>query len=216
MYYIAGMKNWRREKDHYYLEAKKRGIRSRAYFKIEDMHKRFNIFAPGDTVIDIGAAPGGWLQYISKVIGLDGLVIGVDIREIEEFTDKYNIVTIKGDIFSEETLKKIKDKLMGRKADVIVSDASPNITGVYEIDSMKIYEINKRVMHIAKKFLKRNGILVLKTFQGREEQRVRRMLMKKFKFIKIYKPKASRKRSSEIYYIGFYFLPKSSRTPKTT
>jgi len=199
------MKNWRRDGDAYYQEAKRRGLRSRAYFKIEEIDRLFKIFSPGDIIIDIGAAPGGWLQYISNVIGYDGCVIGVDKLEIEEFYNRPNIILIKGDIFDTKTLEKIDNILQGRKADVIVSDASPNITGVYEIDTYRIYEINKRVLYIAKKFLKRRGILVLKTFQGREEEKLQRLLKKYFRFIKIHKPRASRKRSSEIYYIGFYF-----------
>jgi len=210
------MKEWRREKDAFYKEAKKRGLRSRAYFKIEEIDRLFNILSPGDIVLDIGAAPGGWLQYIAKAVGFDGLAIGIDKEDIEEFIDKPNIITVKGDVFDNNTIKKLESILQGRKVDVIVSDASPNITGVYEIDTVRIYEINKRVLFIAKKFLKKRGILVLKTFQGREEYKLRKLLEKNFKFIKIHKPHASRKRSAEIYYIGFYFRPRSSKSSSNT
>jgi len=209
------MKDFRREKDSFYWEAKKRGLRSRAYFKIEEIDRIFRIFSPGNIVIDIGAAPGGWLQYISNIIGYDGIVIGVDVKTIEEFSDKTNIFTVRGDIFDNHTVENIKNILRDRKADVIVSDASPNITGVYELDTYKIYELNKRVLDIARKILKRSGILVLKTFQGREEKNLRRILKKHFRFIKIYKPKASRKRSSEIYYICFFFEPNVLKTSRT-
>jgi len=209
------MKDFRREKDSFYWEAKKRGLRSRAYFKIEEIDRIFRIFSPGNIVIDIGAAPGGWLQYISNIVGYDGIVIGVDVKTIEEFSDKTNIFTIRGDIFENHTIENIKNILRDRKADVIVSDASPNITGVYELDTYRIYELNKRVLDIARKILKKNGILVLKTFQGREEKNLRKILKKYFRFIKIYKPKASRKRSSEIYYICFFFEPNVLKTSKT-
>lgn len=194
-----------RKKDIYTELAKKYGLRSRAYFKIRDIDKRYKIFKSGDYVIDIGAAPGGWIKYIAKVVGFDGKVIGVDIRAIEPFNEP-NVDIIIEDIFSEEILKKLKDKLGEKKmVDVIVSDASPNITGVYEIDTEVIFDINKRILQICDKILKHGGSLVVKTFEGKHENALIKLLSKRFKTIRKYKPKTSRKRSSETYYICFGF-----------
>ncbi len=142
-------KKWRRrkaERDPFYELAKKRGIRSRAYFKLENIDKKFSIFKPGDKVIDLGAYPGGWLQYIINRIGIDGLLIGVDINPIKPFKEIPNIKLVQGDIFDNETMYLIEEALEGAKVDVIVSDLSPNITGIWELDTEKIYEYNLRVI----------------------------------------------------------------------
>ena len=194
-----------RKKDVYTELAKKYGLRSRAYFKIKDMDKRYKIFKPGDYVVDIGAAPGGWLKYIVGKVGFDGRVIGVDLRPIEEFKEP-NIEIIVKDIFSEDIFRELREKIGERKkVDVIVSDASPNITGVYEVDTEKIFDINKRVLQICDKILKYGGTLVIKTFEGRHEKTLMKLLKKRFKIIRKYKPKISRKRSSETYYICFRY-----------
>lgn len=194
-----------RKKDVYTELAKKYGLRSRAYFKIKDMDKRYKIFKPGDYVVDIGAAPGGWLKYIVGKVGFDGRVIGVDLRPIEEFKEP-NIEIIVKDIFSEDIFRELREKIGERKkVDVVVSDASPNITGVYEVDTEKIFDINKRVLQICDKILKYGGTLVIKTFEGRHEKTLMKLLKKRFKIIRKYKPKISRKRSSETYYICFRY-----------
>ncbi len=201
-----------RKRDTYTELAKKYGLRSRAYFKIKDMDKRYKIFKPGDYVIDIGAAPGGWIKYIVNKIGFDGRVIGVDLRPIERF-DEPNVEIIVKDIFSEDIFKELKEKVGNKeKVDVIVSDASPNITGVYEVDTEKIFDINKRVLQICDKMLRPGGTLVIKTFEGRHEKTLMKLLKKRFRIIRKYKPKISRKRSSETYYICFRYQDLRSRT----
>jgi len=195
-----------RKKDAYTELAKRYGLRSRAYFKLKDMDKRYKIFRPGDYVIDIGAAPGGWIKYILSKIGFDGRVIGVDLRPIEAFNEP-NVEIIVKDIFSEDIFKELKERIGEReKVDVIVSDASPNISGIYEIDTENIFDINKRVLQICDKFLKHGGTLVIKTFEGRHEKSLMNLLKKRFRIIRKYKPKISRKRSSETYYICFRYF----------
>jgi len=201
--YIRKLKKMKK-RDIYTELAKRYDLRSRAYFKIKDIDNRYKIFKSGDYVIDIGAAPGGWIKYIAKVIGFDGKVIGVDIKEIEPFNEP-NVEVIIEDIFSEEIIKKLRSKLGEKKVDVIVSDASPNITGVYEIDTQVIFDINKRILYICDKMLKHGGSLVVKTFEGKHEHTLIRLLKKRFKIVRKYKPKISRKRSSETYYICFGF-----------
>lgn len=211
------MKDWlrkKRERDPYREKAKKLGIRSRAYFKLKDIDKRYGIFRMGDIVIDLGAYPGGWLQYISERVGLDGYIIGIDLREIKEFEDKPNIVTIKGDIFNEETTAKLLNILGERRVDVIVSDLSPNITGIWELDTERIYDYNMRVLQYIDKFLKIGGRAVIKSFEGKYSRRIINKMKDRFKWVGSYKPRASRKRSAEFYIIGMGYRGNSRNKPR--
>ncbi len=209
------MKDWvrkRRERDPYREKARKIGVRSRAYFKLMDIDRRFNILKTGDLVIDLGAYPGGWLQYISSKIGYDGHVYGIDIREIAEFPDRPNITTIKGDVFKKETIEKISKMIKENKVDVLVSDLSPNITGIWELDTEKIYDYNKVTMRYIDRFLRKGGTAVIKSFEGRYSDRIIKMVKRRFKWVAKYKPKASRKRSAEFYIIGLNYLGKDRKT----
>jgi len=194
----------RRKGDPYTKLAKEYGLRSRAYFKLKDIDERYGVIEDGDIVIDIGAAPGGWMKYSLKKVGFDGMVIGIDKRNIEEF-DEPNAIIITIDIMSQEVFNVLKSILDDRKANVIISDASPNISGIYEIDTERIFTLNKRTLEIADRFLERGGKTVIKTFQGSHERRLENSMKKRFKVVKKYKPKISRKHSSEIYYLGFLF-----------
>lgn len=202
------MKDWlrkKRERDPYRDKAKKLGIRSRAYFKLKDIDRRFNIFSMGDIVIDLGAYPGGWLQYISDRVGLDGHVIGIDLRDIKEFEDRPNISTIKGDVFDKETEEKLLKILNEKRVDVIVSDLSPNITGIWELDTERIYDYNIKVLKYIDKFLKVGGKAVIKSFEGKYSRRIIDKVRERFRWVGRYKPKASRKRSAEFYIIGINY-----------
>lgn len=191
----------KRQRDKFHLRAKKLGIRSRAYFKLEDIDKRFNIFKQGDYVIDLGAYPGGWLQYISGKVGVDGKVIGVDVVPIEPIKGAFNVYLITEDIFNDEALSKIRAILEDRRADVIVSDLSPKLTGISELDSEKMLEYNMAVLKYVREFLRRGGKLVMKTFESRSTAKVIKALKESFVIVKKYKPVASRKTSAEVYLI---------------
>jgi 23S rRNA (uridine2552-2'-O)-methyltransferase len=208
-------RNWRRrrrERDSFYELAKRRGIRSRAYFKLENIDKKFNIFKSGDRVIDLGASPGGWLQYILSRVGIDGCVVGVDINPIEPFEGFPNLKFVLGDVFDDETLGNIGEALGGERVDVIVSDLSPNITGIWELDTEKIYDYNVRVLDYADSFLVKGGTLILKSFEGRYLDRVKARLKRFFKYVRVYRPTATRKRSSEIYFVCKGYRPSSIST----
>ena len=208
-------RKWRRrkaEKDAFYELARKRGLRSRAYFKLEDIDKRFDIIGYGDWVIDLGAYPGGWIQYIIKRIGIDGMIIGIDIQPIKPFETIPNIQFIQGDIFEDETVKKLGNILDDKKVDIIVSDLSPSISGIWEIDTEIIYDYNRRVLSYVKLFLKNDGKLVMKSFEGKHLNSIYTKLKKEFKKTRIYKPRASRKRSAEIYFICLYHRRRDFRT----
>jgi len=199
------------KRDPYYLRAKREGYRSRAVYKLMEINRVFNLIKRGDKVLDLGSAPGGWLQYISETVGIDGLVIGVDIKPIKPL-NRENIHTITCDIYSDELLRKVREKC--EKFDVITSDVSANISGVWDVDVARNIEINLRVLAIADELLKEGGTLISKIFEGRGVGIIIREYKKRFKFVRLYKPKASRKRSAEMYIIGINYksLKRSKKT----
>ncbi len=194
-------------KDAYYKLAKREGYRSRAVYKLIEINRVFNIIHKGDRVLDLGSAPGGWLQYIAEIVSIDGTVVGVDIRPIEPL-GKSNVYTYQGDIFDDSLIMKIKERFGENRFDVITSDLSTNITGIWEIDVLRNLELNERVLEIADQLLKPGGNIVLKIFEGRGVGRLIAKVRKLFRVVKLYKPRASRKRSSEIYIIGIDYMPR--------
>jgi len=188
-----------RRRDAFYRKAKREGYRSRAVYKLKEIDRKFRILRRGQKVVDLGAAPGGWLQYIAESIGNKGTVIGVDIKEIAPLPYE-NVKILKADVFQENIEEKIL-KLLGSKADVILSDLSPKISGVWEVDVAKSVAMCERVIELSRKLLKRNGKLVMKVFEGVDTKRVFSSLERDFSFIKLFKPAASRKKSSELYII---------------
>lgn len=188
-----------RKRDAFYRKAKREGYRSRAVYKLKEIDKKFRILRKGQTVIDLGAAPGGWLQYVAETIGNKGTVIGVDIKEIAPLPYE-NVKTLKADVFQENIEKQIL-KLLGSKADVILSDLSPKISGVWEVDVARSVAMCERVVELSRKLLKKNGRLIMKIFEGMDTKRILSLLERNFSFIKLFKPAASRKKSSELYII---------------
>jgi 23S rRNA (uridine2552-2'-O)-methyltransferase len=185
------------------------GYRSRAVYKLIDINKSFEVIKEGDRVLDLGAAPGGWLQYISEAVGIDGYVLGIDIRPIKPLENK-NVDTITKDIFDDDIIDTIRSKY-NKRFDVITSDISANISGIWDVDVIRSVELNKRVIDLADNLLRRGGNLIIKAFEGKETSRLFKLIKERFRAYRIYKPKASRKRSSEIYIICFGYKP-----PKTS
>jgi 23S rRNA (uridine2552-2'-O)-methyltransferase len=154
----------------------------------------------GDVVIDLGAAPGGWLQASRKVVGNKGFVLGVDIKPISpiEFS---NVHTVTGDINDTETIERISE-LLPRPADAVVSDVSPNISGIWELDQARQVDLARKSMQIATLLLKPRGNFFAKVFQGDMLNEFIKEVKQNFQFVKFVKPKASRAKSSEIYVLG--------------
>jgi 23S rRNA (uridine2552-2'-O)-methyltransferase len=195
------MTRWYQEKkqEHYYKEAKKQGYRARSAFKLKQIHKKFQIFSPGDLVIDLGAAPGGWSQVASEYIGENGTIIAVDLLKMK--TAK-NISTIKADITKPETLSVIIKHLPKPYADVVLSDMAPDITGNYSVDQARSAWLSTQAYLIAEKLLKDDGVFVCKIFEGEDTQEVIDNIKHRFYIAKKFSPRASRKSSSEIYIIA--------------
>ena len=195
-------KEWVRKhkRDYYYRKAKREDLRSRASFKLLEAVEKYDFMKLGDVVVDLGAAPGGWLQISRRIVGESGFVLGVDIDRIEPLGFA-NVVTIVGDIRNPEIIGRIK-ALLPRPADVVLSDVSPNVSGVWELDHARQIGLAERSLEIALEVLRREGNFLVKVFQGYLHEEFLRLVRRCFYKVKVVKPKASRKESAEIYILG--------------
>jgi len=185
-------------KDQYYKKAKREGYRSRASYKLQQIQQRFEVIHEDDVVVDLGAAPGGWLQVIKD---LNATAIGVDLQQIEPIK---GITIIESDITDPATTEKIRNH--ARKVDVVISDAAPNLSGVWSVDHARSIELSTSALNIAKQILKPGGAFIVKVFQGDLFDEFLKIVRENFSFVKAFHPKASRKQSAEIYIIGKKFL----------
>jgi len=197
-------KAWVRErkKDHYYKKAKEEKYRSRAAYKLFQAVRKHHFIKNGNVVVDLGAAPGGWVQAARKIVGTKGFVLGVDLKPIEPFP-QLNVRTIIGDITEKETLQQILE-FLPRKADGVISDASPNISGIWEVDHARQIDLAQQALKIALKTLKTSGNFFVKVFEGDMLNDFSQELKRHFEIVKIMKPKASRAKSSEMFILGIY------------
>jgi 23S rRNA (uridine2552-2'-O)-methyltransferase len=193
-----------KKRDLYYNKAKQMGYRSRAAFKLKFINEKYHIIKKGDTVVDLGAAPGGWLQVAKELS--EGTVIGVDLDRIEPIE---GVVTIKGDMTKEVTQQKIFDKVT--KVDVVICDAAPNLSGNWALDHGRSIDLSKIAADVAAKILTPGGNFVVKVFQGDLYQGYVDGLNKCFSSVYSYKSPASRTQSAEIYVIGKGFLTSGVR-----
>jgi len=202
-------KAWVRErkKDYYYRKAKEEKYRSRAAYKLLQAVKKYSFIRTGNVVVDLGAAPGSWIQVIRTIVGNEGFVLGVDLRPIEFFSQR-NVQTIIGDVTEEEMPQQILD-LLPRKADAVISDAAPNISGIWEVDHARQIDLAQQALRIALKTLKPSGNFFVKLFQGDMLNGFIETLKQHFEIVKIVKPKASRARSSEIFILGMHLAQTS-------
>ena len=191
-------KNWlnKQRRDTYVRQSKVDGYRARSAYKLIEIDEKFKIFKGGLTVIDIGAAPGSWSQYASKVVK-NGKIVSIDLKEMEPID---NTVQIKGDFTEDETQQKIKEFLTG-KSDVVMSDMAVNTTGIKNIDSIQTGELCKEAMIFSKDIISNGGFFVSKIFMGGSFNEIVQLGKKIFKEVKVFKPKSSRKDSKESFII---------------
>jgi 23S rRNA (uridine2552-2'-O)-methyltransferase len=190
--------------DFYYRKAKREGFRSRSALKLKEIADSCNLIRPGAVVVDLGAAPGGWLQVERELVGADGLVIGVDLESIKPLPYD-NVKLIKGDINDQTVLKEILG-LAGHSADVIVSDLAPKFSGIHDLDHSRQIGLAMIALKIAPSILRRGGSMVIKVLMGSEFLVFRKELQVSFNNVRVYKPKASRETSTETYIICRGFL----------
>ncbi len=191
-----------RKRDYYYKKAREEKYRTRAAYKLFQAVEKYHFIKNSDVVVDLGAAPGGWIQAARKVVGNRGFVLGVDLKPIEPFPQKY-VRTIIGDINEPETTQQILE-LLPRKADVVISDASPNISGIWEVDHARQIDLAQQSLKIALKTLGHFGNFFVKVFQGDMLDDFVKKVEKHFEVVKVIKPKASRAKSSEIFVLGMH------------
>ena len=191
-------KNWinKQRRDIYVRQSKVDGYRARSAYKLIEINEKFKIFKGGMTVIDIGAAPGSWSQYASKVIK-NGKIISIDLKEIEHIK---NSVQIKGDFTNLAVQKMIKSNLE-KKANLVMSDMAVNTTGIKAIDAIQTGELCKEAMFFSKDIILENGYFISKIFMGKPFNEIVALAKKIFKEVKVFKPKSSRKDSKESFII---------------
>jgi 23S rRNA (uridine2552-2'-O)-methyltransferase len=202
-------KAWIRERknEYYYKKAKQENYRSRATYKLVQANNKYGFIKLHDVVVDLGAAPGGWIQAARKMTGRHGFVLGVDLKAIEPFPQEY-IRTILGDLSEPEIVEQILS-FLPRRADAVISDAAPNITGVWEVDHARQIELANKALDISLQILKPNGNFFVKLFEGDLMNEFVQTVKGHFTEVKIVKPQASRAKSSEMYLLALGLKTKS-------
>ena len=189
--------------DTWFHKAKAAGYRARSAFKLIQLEEAMHIINPGMSVIDLGCAPGSWMQVLVHAVGENGQVLGIDLQEVKKFAQK-NITTLVGDMTHLEThiaIKKYFSDMGLSRCDLITSDVAPNTTGRNDDDQYNSSMLCLEVIKIADKFLAPGGNLVMKIFVGRDLNRVLDQAKNKFKIVKCIKPEACRDRSFEEYVV---------------
>jgi 23S rRNA (uridine2552-2'-O)-methyltransferase len=191
--------------DRFYKKAKQEGYRSRAAYKLLELQQRFRLMRPGDVVVDLGAAPGGWLQVAARFVGQSGKVIGVDLQPIETLREP-NVIFLEGNITAPEISKKIAE-LVQRKADCVLSDLAPRLSGIRDADAARCLELNRTALAVATALLRPGGSFLTKSFVNQELHTFTLELKKHFHSVQRTRPEATRQGSSE-----FYFFAKDFQT----
>lgn len=189
-----------RKREYYYRKAKAENYRSRATYKLVQANEKYHFIQLRDVVVDLGAAPGGWIQAARKMTGKYGFVLGVDLQPIEPFTQEY-IRTIIADITEPDIVQQILG-FLPHKADVVISDAAPNISGVWEVDHARQIDLATKALEIASSILGSNGNFFVKVFEGDLLNDYIQKVKTRFEDVRIVKPKASRAKSSEMYILA--------------
>ena len=191
-------KNWvnKQRRDTYVRQSKVDGYRARSAYKLKEIDEKFRIFKGGMSVVDIGAAPGSWSQYVAKVVK-SGKIISIDLKEMENIE---NTLQIQGDFTLVDTQNQIKEYLK-KKPDVVMSDMAVNTTGIKNIDSIQTGELCKEAMVFSKDVISEKGFFISKIFMGSTFNEIVALGKKIFKEVKVFKPKSSRKDSKESFII---------------
>lgn len=186
-------------KDYYYKKAKEEGKASRASYKIAQLQEKYKFLKKGDAVVDLGCAPGGWLQELVQILGPQGKVVGIDILPLKIST--HANVTFLLQSIEDENIADTLFEILGRKADAVVSDMAPNTSGVAFADAYRSYELCLLGFEACEKLLRAGGTFICKIFPGAELPDFRKMLQQHFEKVSSVVPPATRKSSSEIYLV---------------
>jgi len=198
-----------RKRDYYYKKAKAEQYRSRATYKLSQTAIKYHFINKGDILVDLGAAPGGWIQAARKIVGKTGFVLGVDLKPIAPFPQEY-IRTIVADFTEPETVEQILT-FLPRKPDVLISDAAPNISGVWDVDQARQIDLANQALQLALKLLRPRGNFFVKVFEGDMLNDFIASVKQHFEIVKFIKPKASRAKSSEMYLLALQMKPEPKK-----
>jgi 23S rRNA (uridine2552-2'-O)-methyltransferase len=182
--------------DEFVKRAQREGYRSRAVFKLEEIQRKDHILKPGMSVVDLGAAPGGWSQYALGLVGRKGRVVAMDILPMEPLP---GVEFVQGDFREETVLEVLLNRLNGREIDLVMSDIAPNITGVDAVDQPRAMYLAELAVDFADRVLRPGGDLLVKLFQGEGFDPLLRDLRARYDKVVMRKPRASRPRSREVY-----------------
>ncbi len=196
----------KRKKDQYYRLAKIKGYRSRAAYKLLQANRSYGLIRPGDKVLDLGSHPGGWLQIAREVVGPEGLVVGVDIKDVGPLP-YLNVKVLKTDIYADDIVGKILAETKG-PVDTVISDLAPSIIGSWDVDHARQVDLARVAFRISKEILRHGGNVLIKLFQGPELKEYQDEAALLFQRSRLLKPKASRPESSEVYFLGLGFKPR--------
>ena len=189
----------RHVRDPYVRRAREGGWRSRAAFKLIEINTRDRLLIPGALVVDLGAAPGGWSQVAAGKVGRDGRVIAIDLLEIAPIP---GVTILQGDFLDPATQARLAEVLGGRKADVVLSDLSPNISGIASADQARAAELVRMAMRFCEQNLAPQGALLAKVFQGAEFTTLLKEMKAQFREVRTLKPSASREESRDTYLLA--------------
>ncbi|MEE1653061.1 RlmE family RNA methyltransferase [Brachymonas sp. G13] len=193
--------------DPYVKLAQREGYRARAAYKLKEIDETLNLIRPGDWVVDLGSAPGAWSQYLRRKLSPDGAAVGelngriiaLDLLPMQPIE---GVEFLQGDFREDEVLEQLQEKLQGRKADVVVSDMAPNLSGVESADAARVAHLIELAIEFSLQHLKPEGALVTKVFHGSGYSQLVKLFKETFQVVKPVKPKASRDKSSETFIVG--------------
>jgi len=198
-------------KDDYYNRAKQEGYRARSAYKLKQLDETAGLLGQGRTVLDLGAAPGGWLQVAAEQVGPDGVVIGVDRQRIDDLEDpEPRVELIRGDMTDESTKDEVRDVVGAdgdeRPVDVVISDLAPNMTGEYDLDHARSVHLARQAFEVASDVLATGGDFAVKVFDGQDLAGLEADIDEEFEYVRQVRPRASRDSSSELYLVAKGFL----------
>lgn len=188
--------------DEYVKRAQKEGYRSRASFKLLELQEKDRLIKPGQVIVDLGAAPGGWSQIAAKTVGRKGMVLALDILEMDSIA---GVEFIQGDFREQEVMDRLLEKLDGRPVDLVISDMAPNVSGMSAVDQPRSMYLVELALDFARQVLKPGGALVTKVFQGEGFDEYIRDARSSFTRVVTRKPKSSRPKSREVYMVATGF-----------
>jgi 23S rRNA (uridine2552-2'-O)-methyltransferase len=191
--------------DHYFRRAKKENYLARAFYKLEEIQNKYKVLRPGNRVLDLGAAPGSWLQLADGIVGRSGLAVGIDLKPIEHSFPAH-VLTFQGDIYDQDFLAQILERFA--PFDVVLSDMAPSTSGIKVADSARSALLFESALEIAKSALRPRGHFLGKIFQGSEFHAILTDIKKHFAQVRVVRPEATRKQSKEVYILAMHLKKK--------